>query len=384
MGKQIGWYFPPECNPSDRYVDEFADSKFGIDRWVSFAREIIQNSLDVFDEEIVPHRPVLVKMEYQFFSINEIPGGDELYECMYKAHEGAVANKSNKQTIDKYFRGLKLLKGGKICCFKVSDFRTIGVTEGRDNHWGALVFDEGRSMKNRPGSAGSHGVGKKAPFIISQVNTVFYSTLNKNGANLFQGKTSLINWNDDDGITRNGKGWFGIVDESVEDRREKVVPIEQESFNEINPFFIRKDELGTDVIIVGVLLDDPELIKSKIINSVLENFFVAIYNEKLELDILGEKITKDNLDEYVEKYYISKKKNLTSVEGMENAVFGNLLNYYYAFRNGEVIEIDVVDNGKRYGKCFIYFSLDNDKNKKYYCIFRNHGMKIREINLSSA
>lgn len=47
----IGWYFSDEMCASDELVDKFADSKFGIDKWSSFAREIIQNSLDAQDDE---------------------------------------------------------------------------------------------------------------------------------------------------------------------------------------------------------------------------------------------------------------------------------------------------------------------------------------------
>lgn len=382
-GTNIGWYFPIESNASDRYVDEFADSKFSIDRWVSFTREVIQNSLDVVDTSLNPRKPVLVKMDYGFFHIDEIPGCVELFNCISSAMNGAINKQSNKQTINRYKKGLEVLSSDKICCFKVSDYNTIGVTSGRDAEWGALVYDEGKSVKNRPGSAGSHGVGKKAPFIISSVNTVFYSTLNKKGERLFEGKTSLINWDDSEGNTRNGKGWFGNVDANNTDRRNRVAPILENEVDEFNPFFTRSKDVGTDVIIVGVNIEDFEKIKIRVINSILENFFVAIKNHILEIDAFGEHINSENLSDYVEKYYLSKRKNFTKIEGIEKSVFGNLMNYYKAFST-DPISFDVTVNNKRYGKCLVYFSLENDKNRKYYCIFRNHGMKIRDVELASA
>ena len=51
MCSKIDWYFANESNPSDRLVDQFKDSKFSIDKWTSFTREIIQNALDVPIEE---------------------------------------------------------------------------------------------------------------------------------------------------------------------------------------------------------------------------------------------------------------------------------------------------------------------------------------------
>ena len=383
-GHKIEWYFPEETGASDRYVDEFADSKFNINRWVSFVREVIQNSLDVYDFSLSPRKPVLVKMEYGLFDKKTIPGCNDLYTFIKHAMDGAVEKKSNRQTINRYKKGLEILSNEKIGCFKVSDYNTIGVRSGRDAEWGALVYDEGRSVKNRPGSAGSHGVGKKAPFIISCVNTVLYSTFNKAGDRLFEGKTSLINWDDDNGITRNGKGWFGVINPDPNaDRREKILPVVGDEINQFNPFFIRKDEIGTDVIIIGVSIEDFDELKAKAINSILENFFVAIKNSCLEVDVFGEFIDKNNISDYIEKYYVTTKKNFKKIEGLERNVFGNLLNYYKAY-DTEPIVFDVLHNDKRYGRCKVFLLVENDKNRKYYCIFRNHGMKIQDVELASA
>ncbi len=52
---------------------------------------------------------------------------------------------------------------------KVSDYNTKGVCQsikGKDA-WEALVINEGESIKESRNSGGSHGVGKKAPFIMS-------------------------------------------------------------------------------------------------------------------------------------------------------------------------------------------------------------------------
>ena len=54
----LGWYFSNESSSSNKSVDKFADSKFSIDRWTSFSREIIQNSLDARDDQNIPVRVV--------------------------------------------------------------------------------------------------------------------------------------------------------------------------------------------------------------------------------------------------------------------------------------------------------------------------------------
>lgn len=100
---KIGWYFSEESSPSDELVDKFADSKFGMDRWTSFSREIIQNSLDACDDE---SNPVEVIFDLnKSLTIDDIPGGtytrDVLERCAVQA--------TNKQTQQAYKKGLEIL-----------------------------------------------------------------------------------------------------------------------------------------------------------------------------------------------------------------------------------------------------------------------------------
>jgi len=376
------WYFPEENSVSDKLVDSFTDSKFSIDKWTSFAREIIQNSLDVPDEENGKKKTVRVEFHFDKLSLNQIPGGTRLKNILIKAREKAT----NPQTISAYSHGLEVLSKEQIPCLKVSDYNTLGVKEGRDNEWGALVYDEGKSKKKRPGSAGSHGVGKKAPFIISTVNTVFYSTNTKEGALLSQGKCSLVNWDDENGKTRSPVGWFGIVDEKNDDRRNRVQPIDNNTMkNIIDPYFVRnKEENGTDVIIIGVNIDDEQQIKEKMINAILENFFVAIDQKLLEVNILGEEICQDNLDRIIDKFFKdNRNKSLKKDTEIANIKYGNLTNYYDVYKCQTPYIINLVIDNINYGYIELYFGLKNDKGRKYYCIFREHGMKIKDVSLTT-
>ena len=198
---EFKWHFSDESSQSNRSVDKFADSKFSIDRWTSFSREIIQNSLDARDDQ---GQPVEVVFDLnKNLTLDDIPGGRFTKSVLEKCAETAA----NKQTKQVYKKGVEILSKPYVYCLKVSDTNTIGVKTGRNEAWGALVFDEGITKKQRAGSAGSHGVGKKVPFIVSACNTVFYATKNKyevNGVNhsdlLVQGKTALISWKDDNDV----------------------------------------------------------------------------------------------------------------------------------------------------------------------------------------
>ena len=288
---------------------------------------------------------------------------------------------TNKQTKNSYKVGLDVLSREKVYCLKISDENTRGVESGREKAWGAFVFDEGKSVKQRPGSAGSHGVGKKVPFIISSCNTVFYATKNKyyiNGEmrsdSLVQGKTTLITWTDDDGKRKNSKGWYGLIDEKA-DPKNKIKPINVNQAEGIHSYFLREDEFGTDVIIVGVNIYDNELeVKSQIISAILENFFIAIIKEKLVVQVFDELINKVNFDKLFRKYYRMQSEIKNGLEGC--------LKVYQGEPDKRE---DVYDDYCNYiGTVNIYFGLGNEHNKKYYTIVRSHGMRIVDYRLNKA
>lgn len=371
----IGWYFSDDLSPSDELVDKFADSKFGIDRWSSFAREIIQNSLDAQDDET---KPVEVFFDLnKELTISDIPGCDRTKEILGKCMEAAT----NKQTKGSYKVGIDVLNNEKIYCLKISDYNTKGVRTGREEAWGAFVFDEGKSIKQRPGSAGSHGVGKKVPFIISSCNTVFYATKNKyvlddkeHSDCLLQGKTTLISWTDNDGKRKNSKGWYGAIDESA-DPKNRVNPIAICKDSDIAPYFIRTDDYGTDVIIIGVnIYDNENDVKTLIISAVLENFFVAILNNNLVVEVFDEIINKASFEKLFRKYYRSQSETKNGLEGCLRVYQGD------ADKSQDIYD----KNGNYLGRIDIYFGLGNEHNKKYYTIVRSHGMRITDYRLNKA
>lgn len=374
------WFFPINLSPRDERVDKLIDSKFGIDKIGSFVREIIQNCLDAHNDKL-GDIPVVVEFTSKTFSLNQIPGGERLKEIINKCVQ---IQDLNHQTRSMYTKGLDTLSSNKITCLKISDKNTIGVEPGIDKAWGAFVYDEGISKKPRPGSAGSHGVGKKAPFIISGVHTVYYST-NFSGKRLFEGKTSLVSWsenkNDYDYV-----GWYGDVNCETNDRKKKVLPIEyQNELNGIDEFFYRKDENGTDVVIIDSnSIGQEKDSKISIINAILENFFVAIVSNKLECNVFGELINNETIDSIVNKYYNSRSISFRRSGESERVYDGNLKDYYRVYKDQQPYTIlNLVLDGVTYGSAEIYFDLKNEKNKKYYCIVREHGMKIKDVRLNA-
>ena len=368
------WHFSDESSQSNKSVDKFADSKFSIDRWTSFTREIIQNSLDARDDENQP-----VKVDFDLnkqLTLDDIPGGHYTKSVLEKCVELA----SNKQTKQVYKKGVEILSKPCVYCLKVSDSNTIGVKTGRNEAWGALVFDEGITKKQRPGSAGSHGVGKKVPFIVSACNTVFYATKNKykiagvaHSDLLVQGKTALISWKDDNEVWKCSEGWFGKENHDATSPFDKILPLCNDEVDEVHPYFSRKDEFGTDVIMIGVnAYGIEEQIKKAIISSIYENFFVALRENILKVTVFGQEINNGNMDKVFRSYY--------EPTGTLKNSMNDLLRIY-------TTEPEIL-SGKRYnteiGTVRLYFEAASESNKKYYTIVRNHGMKICEHYVSSA
>lgn len=370
------WYFSKTISPRNIGVDKYADSKFGLDKWNSFTREIIQNSLDARDDS---GNPVIVTFSIKELKLNQMPGGDFIKTVV----DACLSMENiNHQTRAMYKNAQNLLNSDVIQFLKISDENTKGTASGIDDGWGALVYDEGVSRKYRPGSAGSHGVGKKVPFMISGINTVFYSTKNFTES-LFEGKTSFINY-DYNGEIYDPEGWYGEVNENESDRRKIVEPIVINDDETIDEFFLRKEKRGTDVIIAGVEISDQlEENKKRIINSILENFFVAIIRKKLVCNVFGEEINDANFNNIMCKYYQTSKRNFSKMEEYKNVFNGNLKDYYRVYC-GEPIKFDLTYNEILYGKVCLYFDKGNEKNKKYYCIVREHGMKIQDRQISSA
>ena len=378
--KYIGYYFNDENSPSDNFVDESVDSKFGINSMDSYAREVIQNSIDAYDVD--SEEPVKVEFSFDYLDLSEIPDGAFIKNVINKCLE----NISNPLTKSFYKKGIEILNSKKIPCLKASDYNTTGVRPGRDEAWGYLLYDEGKSYKTRPGSAGSHGVGKKVPFLRSTAKTVFYSTYNKETqGRLFEGKTMLVNWKDENNKRKSSIGWYGKVDENESDTRNIVKPLEEEDFGIINPFFIRQKDkgYGTDVTIIGVNVTDDESkkkLKRDMICSIMDNFFVAIKKGKLIVQVFDKILDKDNFDDVFENVY-KKESPLRD----KNSNF-SLSDYIEVMNSGDVKEETIMDtSGKnKIGSVIIHFKLGNENHKKYYAVVRNQGMKIVEYRINKA
>ncbi|MYC07718.1 MAG: hypothetical protein F4X57_11215, partial [Chloroflexi bacterium] len=278
MTRQIGWLFPPTNGGISTGINDPGMAHFTGQPLASLARETIQNSLDAcLDQE----QPVHVSFELLDCDLDQV-GRSEL----------ATAIESCRSTITEHQHAMeaaalreaaKFVEAKQVPCLRISDRNTTGLF---GENWRALVKMQGFSHKpDMEGAGGSHGIGKYAPFAVSNLRTVFYWTCfieNGQEREKFQGKSVLISHSDADGNETQGTGFFGL--------KEGCLELTDGIPNEFR--VIEKDQRparGTSVTVMG--FQETGDWRSRIAESVIENFFYAIGTERLNVIVEPDKYT---------------------------------------------------------------------------------------------
>lgn len=316
------------------------------------AREIIQNSLDAKVKGITSNLPVKVTFKLEYLSKSQFPGCEQLIKTIEAAKQ--FWKQYHKETIDFLDNAKKCLESNDIPCLRISDFNTTGLNGNDDDMqggWFNLVRSTGASSK-RGGEGGSFGIGKGAPFAASDVRTVFYSTKNEKQISIFQGKAELVSFKDEKNDVKRGVASFGMGQTSV--REPALIP---------NGFW--RQIQGTDIIVAGYKVT-PDWIED-LLKSILRNFWYAIHNKDLEVEVEEYSIGYQNLSEYLVKYFVN--------EPFKDYVepTGNPLQYYLAVTQGE--ELGKNKRLKILGECKFYFKIV-ESHMNYVAMLRRSHMVI--------
>ncbi|MBO8161844.1 MAG: hypothetical protein H0Z24_09460 [Thermosipho sp. (in: Bacteria)] len=341
----IGWNFPLN---NDGEVDGFSNAgieTFRGNPWESLAREIIQNSLDAG----LPgsERPVEVHFKLQYLPVDIFPDKDSFIEILNLCLDFWMDNAKTKKFFEK---ALNVMKLPKIPVLMISDYNTTGLTGSDEDHgtnWHNLIKSVGASDKS-PGAGGSYGIGKHAPFACSQIRTVFYGTKDITGKTAFQGVSKLVTHRNKNGETTQGTGYYGVVK-----RNQPIF-----DYSKIDKFFYR-NKIGTDIFIMGFNKGDNwEL---RIIKSVLENFFVAIKEDRLVVKVENTVINSLSLPDLLDEY----------INSDDNCLSGK---YYKALVSPEK-HYFYEDDFEGLGRIELYILPERDYPKRVAMV-RNTGMKI--------
>ena len=289
-------------NPGDRTgINDSGIETFRGQMVTSLGREICQNSIDALAEN---EEKVIVEFKEFDLPRRSLPGVEELEEKFKKGLEfWSQENNKVDQAINFFEKGLNLLEKDKIKVLRVSDFNTTGLLKSKESFsspWINLIMASGVSQKSGT-AGGSFGIGKSAPFACTDLRTVFYSTFDIEGIKASQGVSRIATFIDD-GRETSGKGYYGGYDPVSPNG---CVPIYEQLFLDTD---FTREESGSDIYLIG--FRNFENWEEDLIISLLEDFLISIYEEKLEI-IIGENIlNSESLDEIINNFYKKYKKRL--------------------------------------------------------------------------
>lgn len=290
--KNCKWYFADQPNGQEVGPNNAMEQSFKNHPYASLVRESIQNSLDAVLDKT---EPVLVK-----FSFLEMHGYDypELFELQYHIKGCLDYFPNNQNAKITYGPMCELFEGNifhdRLGFIRVSDYNTKGMSyeDGNtDSPFYAFVRSAGVTVKDSSSAGGSFGFGKAAYYLLSPINTIIVSTCTEDYRKYFEGAASLCTHT----YRGSKKMAFGYYD----DHNGK--PITEES--DI-PVKFRRAEPGTDINILGFDINNKDEAIEEMTEAVLRNFWMAIYNGRLIVNINDSNIIeKGNIAELMEHVF---------------------------------------------------------------------------------
>lgn len=338
MNKKCKWRFDIGGNSINGANDPITE-KFKSNYYYSIVRESIQNSLDAVDDL---SKPVEVKFEFCAIQKKQIP---ELFDLEDTLNLILQTHKGDYQAQRHFKKMLAFLQNKNVIeVLKISDFNTFGMDYEIENDncpFISFVRGEGKSIKSE-GAGGSFGFGKGAYFVLSELRAIVVSTKTINNKSFFEGKCRLASFKKGNERFSN-LGYFNL---------DFNIPVTNE---DSIPDFFRRKKAGTDFYILG--LRENEKRYEEMIKSVLNNFWLTIYKNKLIVQIKEDNeeiiINSRNLEIIIEKYFKSDE---------EIGSVNDLINW----------------NPKPYFKAFKY---SNDQDRKEFYKFEKYLENLGDVSL---
>lgn len=279
----IGWRFPPLSGGTRQgYTNNDIEVFKGNELIDNLAREICQNSLDAHTGNT--EAPVRVVFELKYIPRKDYDVFSQYSECIKGCRQywGSEMDAKLSRFID---NAEKSLEEERIPVLIASDYNTKGLSGSHSREisssWEALTGSDGVSVKQEENSAGSYGIGKNAPFACSSLSMVFYNTLAEDEESAFIGVARLATLLNSANEPTQRVGKYQNNDEE----NKQWSPIYDSDENAFRDCF-KRTERGTDVIIIG--FNQTPLWIKKVTQAVLRNFFVAISENRLVVELKEE------------------------------------------------------------------------------------------------
>ncbi|GAB3309950.1 hypothetical protein [Luteimonas notoginsengisoli] len=261
------WEFLPNPGREEEGLGHAGIETFKGSPYPGIARESSQNSLDAAARQPDgTSAPVHLVFRRLSLPAEEIPGLPELRKAL-RACLDQAKDRNLKKDRDFFERANRVAAQPRIPVLSVEDYGTMGLigpaVQGKPFH--ALVKSSGVSQKADADAGGSFGIGKNAAFAISDLRTVFYSTLYDEGKgkiHFAQGKSVLVSHDAGGGEHNRATGYWGISE---------FLPVADEGQL---PGWLRRTEVGTTVASIG-FIEEPDW-HWQMVESLIRNFFSAI------------------------------------------------------------------------------------------------------------
>lgn len=351
----VRWYFPFATGGLINSINHAGIETFRGNPIESLAREINQNSLDAVKD---PEKPVVV--EFQTFEVdkNRFPGLDEFTATLEKCL--ATWKGKNPKSEEFLLNALDILEKDTIQFLRISDFNTKGLEGAKTGEigspWSSLVREAGSSNKAED-SGGSFGIGKSAPFLVSQFRTLFYSSFDRTGYESHIGVANLMSYQIDASTFTVGTGYY------THDENSSAIPGQIV----LDKHFIR-NETGTDIYVSAFYPDEDW--EQEMIASILYNFFITIHEKKLIVKINGFEINHQNIGTLIEELEDTEENR-------------NLKNYFNLLTSEKTLKLPYpAKNYKNQiifdeGEAILYLLNGEDLNRRVL-MTRKNGMRIYE------
>jgi hypothetical protein len=212
-------------------------------------------------------------------------------------------------------QGMKKLK---LSCLRISDSNTKGMyyIEGdTESPFYAFLRATGVSAKMISGSGGSFGFGKGAYFALSPIKTLIVSSKDTADNVYFEGATRLTTHRNEAGEILTAYGFY--------DNNNGKPVVDEENV----PGIFKRAGTGTDINIIG-LWDESDR-NRLMIKSVLNNFWLAIHDQKLIVTINDISIGKENLEQIIDDYFQTEYEtgSATEIESWNPKPYYKAVNY---------------------------------------------------------
>lgn len=243
-------------------------------------RELLQNSFDSAIDD-ANKTQAQVKIVIDTISKTEIPGINEYHDAINAIESEKLSN----QERDILSAIKEELEKDTIPVMYVID---NGIGFNKETLVG--ILSDGISVKSDPmNSGGSYGNGHFSAFNISNLRYVLYGGKSIDGDMVCSGQ-ALLRTHRNDGTLKNGAGFLRTVDEPIIEENDIFLKNDQVP-NIISKELSQLKESGAVVAMIGFNFfgkEDPE--KKSILDlmssSVIRNFFVAIAEGHLKVDIV--------------------------------------------------------------------------------------------------